>query len=377
MANEFDELHPNSLAGRDYATQQDLGDVQKLKDDVLATSKRPRAQMSQEARQGTKWPGGTTTLDYFRYRLYELGRNERKEFLSDRLQYPILDHCADDEWSEKTVDKLVCTKVLLDAGVPTIPVLAVIDRSGAGYDETPTISTGSELADFLHNTDLPLFGKPNRLLGSFGAFRIDDIDADMVTVSGEQPVSADVIVDELIGDVPYVLQHVVQNHEIIRAFATGLATIRTVNFVSTDSVRMGYAIYKIPAGDNIADNFWRKGNLVAEIDHDSGVIRRVVSGTGPDQIEHTIHPTTGDQLVGLQLPFWPQVVDLNRQTAEVFSSIRYQSQDIAITDDGPIVVEVNSGGSFDLPQVATGRGFLTKENKKFFESCGVNFRQLK
>ena len=32
--------------------------------------------------------------------------------------------------------------------------------------------------------------------------------------------------------------------------------------------------------------------------------------------------------------------------------------DVAILADGPTVIEVNTGGAFNLPQLASGRGFL-------------------
>ena len=44
--------------------------------------------------------------------------------------------------------------------------------------------------------------------------------------------------------------------------------------------------------------------------------------------------------------------------------------DIAITPAGPMLIEINTGGSFTLPQFATGRGFLTDEVRAFFRECG-------
>ncbi|MEK9661332.1 MAG: hypothetical protein VW644_06305 [Alphaproteobacteria bacterium] len=44
--------------------------------------------------------------------------------------------------------------------------------------------------------------------------------------------------------------------------------------------------------------------------------------------------------------------------------------DIAITRDGPVLIEINTGGGFDLPQLASGEGFLTDEVGEFFRACG-------
>lgn len=377
MSTNFDQLKPTSFAARDWAAQQDQGDLQKMLDDAMAASTRSGSQMVSEVKSAIKSPGKISKVEYVRYRMYELSKKERKEFISDRLAWPIDGVCGDPEWSDKTVDKFVCTQVLTEAGLPTIPITAMVNRTGGSYDGTTTISTADEMHAFLSTATLPLFAKPNELLGSFGAFVIESFDGTTARISGGEEVTPAQLLDDVIADEPYVFQQVIANHESIRKYATGLATIRTVNFVSPGSVRMPYAVYKIPGGDNIADNFWRDGNLLADIDVETGVIRRVVSGTGPNQQEHTVHPTTGEPMVGETLPFWDQVLELNKRCSEVFGAIRYQTQDIALTDDGPIIVEVNSGGSFDLPQVATGRGLLTEDNRKFFESCGFNFRKIK
>ena len=54
----------------------------------------------------------------------------------------------------------------------------------------------------------------------------------------------------------------------------------------------------------------------------------------------------------------------------VFDKLRYQSWDIAICPDGPMVVEVNAGSAFNLSQLAAGRGILTDRFRAFLERCG-------
>ena len=44
--------------------------------------------------------------------------------------------------------------------------------------------------------------------------------------------------------------------------------------------------------------------------------------------------------------------------------------DIGITPAGPVLIEINTGGGFDLPQLASGEGFLTDEVRDFFRACG-------
>ena len=376
MPDELDELPPSSLAARDFAQQQSVSDLDAMLRQAVAQSGRSPLQIRSEIRQARKWPGKVTTLDYLTYRLYEKNKSERREFISDWVHWPIHEICEDPVLSPITVDKWRCTETLIEAGIPTVPILGVVDPTGGTYGATRRVTTSAELLDFLRSTSLPVFAKPNSLLGSFGAFRIDDHDDVALTINEHERVLVDSALDELMAGIPYVIQPVVENHLAIAPIASGLATVRTVNLVSPGEVRIAAAVFKIPTAGNIADNFWRSGNLLADVDPETGALRRVVQGSGPGQVEHDDHPETGARLVGLELPWWSDVIRLNQQTAERFGSISYQSQDITLTADGPVVVEVNSGSSFALPQIASGRGFLTEENKRFFESCGVNFRRL-
>jgi hypothetical protein len=57
--------------------------------------------------------------------------------------------------------------------------------------------------------------------------------------------------------------------------------------------------------------------------------------------EFTVHPTTGAQIVGELVPFWPDAKQLACDVLAVFPSLRFAGIDIALTDRGPSVIEMN------------------------------------
>ena len=73
----------------------------------------------------------------------------------------------------------------------------------------------------------------------------------------------------------------------------------------------------------------------------------------------------------MTLPLWDDVLDLAHACSLIFTPVRYQSMDVATTPAGPMLIEINTGGGFDLPQLVSGRGFLTDEVQEFFSECGV------
>jgi hypothetical protein len=82
--------------------------------------------------------------------------------------------------------------------------------------------------------------------------------------------------------------------------ALALVHLKPANILSlrrigrpADGPRAVRAVGKLPAPSNIADNFWRPGNLVAAIDVETGVIERAVRGTGGEMEINAEHPRTG------------------------------------------------------------------------------------
>ena len=56
--------------------------------------------------------------------------------------------------------------------------------------------------------------------------------------------------------------------------------------------------------------------------------------------------------------------------APVFAGIRTQSWDIALTDCGPVFLELNFGGDFNLAQLADGKGVLDEAYVEHLRECG-------
>ena len=110
--------------------------------------------------------------------------------------------------------------------------------------------------------------------------------------------------------------------------------------------------------------------MVAALDTMTGQIKRVVCGVGADLTECTAHPDTGSVLVGTALPDWIKLRNLVTKAACVFPGIRTQSWDIALTNRGPVCLELNYGGDLNLPQLAEGRGVLDLTYRDHPSECG-------
>ena len=63
------------------------------------------------------------------------------------------------------------------------------------------------------------------------------------------------------------------------------------------------------------------------------------------------HPMTGIQLEGFQVPMFFEACELAKKASKVVPQVRYVGWDIAITPDGPALVEGNNYCAHDFWQL--------------------------
>jgi hypothetical protein len=322
--------------------------------------------------------GRLTLPEYVQYGVYDVSRlsgEEQARFVTNNLHWPITRSCCDMTCQGVTEDKWLCSQILARSHVRVPETLAVIDKGGRLYPGTHKIATAEALRDFATSGDvLPFFGKENRGICSFGAFLALEADHDRIHLKGEGWMDYEACMDRFIGKTPYLLQRLERNHGFFDRYTDSLATVRVCILLADDGVKIPFTVLKLPSRDNLADSFWRPGNLACDVDPGTGRIITVRSKDALGTTDHEAHPETGEPLLGETVPMWSRVLDMARGTAPIFQPVRYQSMDIAVTNDGPVLIEVNTGGGFDLPQLASGRGFITDDVGEFFRSCG--YRKL-
>jgi hypothetical protein len=342
---------------------------------ILAAARasgRSAFQIGREFRALSRGVGKIELFEYVRYGLYDDKRftsQQKADFIGIAQHWPITFKCSDKSWYAATEDKFLADTILRAHGMAVPETVAVIDQGGRSYGLTPKLGDADALAGFLRGAEFPLFGKVLRGICGFGAFLATGADETHIHLKGRAPVTYAAFLAELGKETAYVVQRVLDNHAQIAPYCSATATVRMVNLVRGGTVSTPNAVIKLPGGDNVIDAFWRPDNLACDIDPATGIVRRIVAKEGLGLVEPIDHPAY-EALVGKALPHWDRLVELNREAALLFAPVRYQSFDIALTDNGPVIVEINTGSGFDLPQNAAGKGMLTPEVRDFFRSCG-------
>jgi len=107
--------------------------------------------------------------------------------------------------------------------------------------------------------------------------------------------------------------------------------------------------------DSPVDNL-AAGNLVAPIDLETGVINRPAVYSDITKSPETTHPITGVDIVGFQVPFWKECVELSLNAALLHPENRSVGWDIVVTENGPGLIEGNHDWCKLVWQLPVGKG---------------------
>ena len=92
------------------------------------------------------------------------------------------------------------------------------------------------------------------------------------------------------------------------------------------------------------------------------------AGTGLDQVETTHHPDTDAQITGAVLPIWQEALDLALNAQSLLKQVPLIGWDIAISNNGPLIIEANETPDLALMQYASGRGMLDDKFEAFVQA---------
>lgn len=320
-------------------------------------------------------PGKLSLHEFFYYLLYDpaLPDTSLAHFVGKRTQERIHLACNDVRWYAACHDKLLWSSIMAGAELPipeTIAVFSENKRSGIYR----LVANQSDLARFIRDKiNHPLFCKPVDGMFSIGAFRVDDAEGDTLIVNGDDRRSAEDVVRFMSSLSPagYLLQRALAPAAALAPIiGSALAAIRFLVLLTGEGPVVESAVTKIPKRNQVADNYWRRGNMLGAIELDTGRLTRVVTGSGPGLRVIGNDPSDDARLVAMDVPDFDAARSLCLKAAAHFPGIRTQSWDVALTAAGPVLLELNFGGDLNLHQLAHHRGILSDTYCRHLRACG-------
>lgn len=268
--------------------------------------------------------------------------------------------------SEYLRDKVKAAAVLHEHAIPMLPISAVVGRPASDSGPFRAINDRADLEAFLSGPDCPgdIIVKPVGSLMGRGIFRAVRDEKGWI-VDGERLDAAQLAaaIEAGAADKGAIIQPRARSHPGLAPIGgnRGLITLR-VNSVLTDRGPEIVAVtQKLIVGDSLIDNYskGREGNLIAGVDIATGRLKAAFGlkpGAKKLILRYDRHPALSAPISGFQLPLFDEVLEVAKRVAVAFPTTPLLGNDLAITEGGVRVVEINIDPDLGLPQTANEVG---------------------
>lgn len=171
----------------------------------------------------------------------------------------------------------------------------------------------------------------------------------------------------------WLIQAYIPQHDFLNKINPHtINTVRVVTLVnSQNQVHVQHAILRLGRKGGVADN-WAKGGISVAIDTQTGRLGRGVFKPHYGGAWVSVHPDTETCFEGQTIPEWHAILDVCKRASIMFSGIRSAGWDIALTPDGPVIIEGNAAWDLPMVQVHT-KGYLNDKTRSELDKFGINF----
>lgn len=268
---------------------------------------------------------GAGYYDYVMFGFYDMNGKQRDTYLTRVRNKKVFEVMNDYRYADEFDDKL-----RFDARFSSYLHRAWLDGEKA---------TAEEFADFLRGQEA-IFAKPNHGACGNGVEKLRVADfADPAAM-----------LDYARGKKLFVLEHVLPQHpDMARLHPQSVNTMRIVTDLVGDTVYIAYIVVKIGRGGGCCDNTGQ-GGMLCRVDPETETICSVATDDYFNVFEK--HPDTGVTFKGYRIPMLPEAIALAKQAALEIPQMRHVGWDVAITPDGPAIIEGNEYPGTDLCQLA-------------------------
>ncbi len=342
---------------------------------VKSTTGKSYARQALEIAQARFGAGKIRASEYYRFGIHNPAfcAADRRAFIGDEAKDELNRAMGTSPANQNALlhDKLLFSMIMRQNDIPTTHTQAFYSRNRRVVGMI-NLHSAAEIVDFIANkAKFPLFGKPNGRAFAIGTLSIFALSADKqkLTLGNGQIISLKDLSEDLaknFGPGYFFQDHLVQHPIAMQACGTALGTLRVATLMHKKGPFPLYALHRIPGENAMSDSVHIKSRQNAEIDVKTG---KIIQHFQADRtFGHPVQTARFSQqcYIGTQLPFWPEIIELVTRGHWLFSRNGCIGWDVALTVDGPVIVEAQ-GSPFHMGwQLASGRGLLNPEFARHF-----------
>lgn len=288
---------------------------------------------------------GLRPEEYYEFEFEKRSETFRQDFLGLDEQRYYLELLNPLKYFSLSRNKYVAHKMLENTGVRTSELYCYYQPEGRYTVET---ECAGDLAGVLHI--LKAKGVQSCVIKTTESSHGDNVwviqsinyqenDATLTRFDGQK-----LSLSSILGDEALIFESVV--HQTAQFAAFNASSVNTVRFMTAlypdGSARVIATFMKIGRDGRCVDNAGGGGNVDVCVDVATGEIRYAIQFDGWRHVQDIeAHPDSGNPLNGVVIENWEAIKAEVIRFQQAFPYCKVAGWDIAITDEGPVVIEVN------------------------------------
>lgn len=140
-----------------------------------------------------------------------------------------------------------------------------------------------------------------------------------------------------------------QHEEISRLYEKSVNPIRIISVLNNNLCTILATGITLGIGNEISNASC--GDIAATVDLNTGIIKSHAESYSGDIYE--VHPISGIKIMGDQIPYWKECINMVIEASKVVPEVGYVGWDIAITPDGPVIIEGNTSPGYITYQLSS------------------------
>ena len=269
---------------------------------------------------------GFCLSDYLNYKLYNKNKKERKKYVSTTTENKFYETVSPSAYKKRYTVK---PNFLADFKEYTKRDFIV-----------PKEGNYEEFLKFLDNHEV-FMSKPYDGLGGADVKKEYVKDIKDKKEYFENAIQNRIFLEELVK----------QHPELNKLCSKSVNTMRIMTFNDNGNPRIIWMGLRVGNGINSIDNFHAQG-MVVNVDMETGKL--VGNAFDKNLDEYTEHPLTHVKFDGFQIPYFEEAKQMVLKASLESDKILVVGWDVAISENGPVIIEGNRRPGLDIVQVLSG-----------------------
>ena len=316
---------------------------------------------------------GLTHEEYYEFEFEKRSKEFRRDFLGLNEQHYYLDLLNPLKYMSLARNKYMAHKMLENTGIRTSELYCYYQPEARYTVATECASNIAGVLSILKTkgvqscvikTTESSHGDNVWVIKSIG---YQDNDATLTRFDGQE-----LTLSSILGEEALIFESVMRQTDQFAAFnASSVNTVRFMTALYPDgSAKIIATFIKIGRAGRCVDNAGGGGNVDVCVDVETGEIRYAIQFDGWHHVQDIdCHPDSGNPLNGVVIENWDAVKAEVIRFQQAFPYCKVAGWDIAITDEGPVVIEINDFWD------RTGQFFIRKGWRNEIRECFLAWKQ--